>query len=150
VACQSGYNSDIVGKSGGVLQKIKSESVLKSLLSPDTDQALLKLSENYRKEVNGGGKVYGAIQLISRYPAQIVVYSETSICLYDSLLKHKSTIVSWDATGEIIKQSNSSKLLYYELRITLPDVVAEDSIIPITFMIISAHAVHRQLSLPKY
>jgi len=97
--------------------------VLKSLLSSDADQGLLKLNEHYRKQVNGDRKVEGAIQLISRYPAQIAVYAETFIRLYDSLLKHKNIIFSWDATGGIIKQSNCSKLLYYELNITLPGVV---------------------------
>jgi len=42
--------------------------VLKSLLSPDADQGLLKLSEHDRKQVNGDSKLEGAIQLISRHP----------------------------------------------------------------------------------
>jgi hypothetical protein len=137
---QNGRNYDVVGKSRGVLQKIKSESVLESLLSPDADQGLVKLNEQYRKEVNSGGKVEGAIQAISRYPCQVVVYSESSIRLYDALLKHKNIVISWDATGGIIKQSNSLRLLYYEFSMTLPGIVKEDSIIPITYMISDAHS----------
>ncbi|CAF4583183.1 unnamed protein product [Rotaria socialis] len=110
-----GQNYDGIGKNRDVLRKIKSE-------------------------VNPSGKIKGAIQSISKYPCQIIVYSESSIRLFDALLKHNNVILSWDATGSIIKETNSHRLLYYELSITLPGIVKEDSIVPITFMISDAHA----------
>ncbi|CAF4803751.1 unnamed protein product [Rotaria sp. Silwood1] len=137
---RQGRNYDATGKSRAILQKIKSEAVTESLISPDADDGLLKLNEQYRNEVHAGGKVPGVIQSISKYPCQVIVFSESSIRLYDALLKHKNIVVSWDATGSIIKQNNSLQLLYYELSMTLPGVVTQDSIIPITFMISDAHA----------
>ena len=72
----------------------------------------------------------GAIQAYSRFPSHIIVYSESPIRLYDELLKYKDVVISWDATGgSIIKQTESSQMLYYELSMTLPGVVSEDSII---------------------
>ena len=135
-----GKNYDGIGKSRDILRKIKSEGVMESLLAPDVDQSLLKLLEKFQSEVNRDGKIKGAIQYISKYPCQIIVYSESSIRLFDALLNHKHVILSWDATGSIIKETNSHRLLYYELSVTLPGVVNEDSIIPITFMISDAHA----------
>ena len=41
----------------------------------------------------------------------------------------------------IQEKRNSPRLLYYELSITLPGIVSEDSIVPITFMVSDAHSV---------
>jgi hypothetical protein len=134
-------NYDSTGKSRNILRKIKSEGVIESLLAADVDQALFKLYEKFQDEVNVDGKVKGAIQQISKYPCQIIVFTESSIRLFDTLMKHRDVVLSWDATGGIIQEKkNSPRLLYYELSITLPGIVTEDSIIPITFMISDAHA----------
>jgi hypothetical protein len=134
-------NYDAVGKSRNILRKIKSEGVIESLLSPDIDQAIFKLYERFQDEVNPDGKIHGAIQQISKYPCQIIVFTESSIRLFDTLMKHQNVVLSWDATGSIIQEKqNSPRLLYYELSITLPGIVTQDSIIPITFMISDAHA----------
>jgi hypothetical protein len=134
-------NYDSTGKSRNILRKIKSEGVIESLLAADFDQALFKLYEKFQDEVNVDGKVKGAIQQISKYPCQIIVFTESSIRLFDTLMKHRDVVLSWDATGGIIQEKkNSPRLLYYELSITLPGIVTEDSIIPITFMISDAHA----------
>jgi hypothetical protein len=122
------------------LRKIKSEGVVESLLAPEVDEGLFKLYEHFRNEVNADGKVKGGIQQICKFPCQIIVYSDSSIRLFDTLLNYKNVIISWDATGSIIKQKNKSQLLYYELSISLPGIVNEDSIIPVTFMISDAHA----------
>ena len=136
---RKGRNYDSTGKSRAILQKIKSEQVAETLLAPDVEEGLYKLNEKYRKEINGGGKVAGAIQLISRLPRQVVVFTDASIRLYDALLKHKNVIISWDATGSVIKQTSSKQILYYELSMTLPGVVTQDSIIPISFMLSDDH-----------
>ncbi|CAF4724585.1 unnamed protein product, partial [Rotaria sp. Silwood2] len=137
---KKGQNYDGIGKTRSILRKIKSEGVTESLLAPDVDQALFKLFEKFQAEINPEGKVAGVIQFISKYPSQIIAYSETSIRLFDVPLKHKNVTVSWDATGSIIKETSSRRLLYYELSITLLGIVNEDSIVPITFMISDAHA----------
>jgi hypothetical protein len=150
---RKGRNYDSIGTSRNTLRKIKSEGVIESLLSADVDASLWKLLEQFQREVNPGGKVKGAIQILSKYPCQVVVFSETSIRLFAALLKHKNVVLSWDATGSIIKHSNAHRMLYYELTITLPGVVNEDSIVPITFMISDAHAllnVTTWLELFKY
>ncbi|CAF2908496.1 unnamed protein product [Rotaria sp. Silwood2] len=137
---KKGQNYDGISKTHSILCKIKSEGVTESLLAPDVDHALFKLFEKFQAEINPDGKVAGVIQFISKYPSQIIAYSETSIRLFDVLLKHKNVTVSWDATGSIIKEKSSRRLLYYELGITLLGIVNEDSIVPITFMISDAHA----------
>ena len=134
-------NYEIVGRSRNILRKIKSEGVIESLLAPDVDQGLSKLREQFRNEVNIAGTVKGAIQQISKYPCQITVFSESSIRLFDNLIHQKDVVIAWDATGSVIQEGkNSPRLLYYELSMTLPGIVSEDSIVPITFMISDAHA----------
>ena len=50
-------------------------------------------------------------------------------------------VIAWDATDGIIQESkNSPRLLYYELSMTLPGIVSENRIVPITFMISDDHA----------
>jgi hypothetical protein len=134
-----GRNYDGIGKTQSILRKIKSENCLESLLAPDAEQGLCKLFEKFRSEINPDGKVKGVIQYISKYPSKIIAYSETSIRLYDTLLKHNNVILSWDATGSIIKETSTRHLLYYELSISLPGIVNENSIVPVTFMISDAH-----------
>lgn len=135
-----GNNYDGIGKSRDVLRKIKSEGALESLLSPDVDKSLKYLRIEFEKLYYPQGPLSGAIHQICIYPRKIIVYSESTIRLFDTLLQHKNVILSWDATGSIIKEKNKHRLLYYELSITLPGVVNEDSIVPITFMISEAHA----------
>ena len=107
-----GRNYDGIGTSRSTFRKIKSEGVIESLLSPAVDDSLSK----FQKDVNPGGKVKGTIQILSKYPRQIVVFSETSIRLFDALLKNKNVDLSWDATGSIIKEKQqTSRMLYYEL-----------------------------------
>lgn len=137
---RKGRNYDGIGKSRNTLRKIKSEGVIESLLSPVVDEGIFKLLEQFRRDINGDGRVKGAIQFFSKYPCQIIVFSESSIRLFDALVKHRNVVISWDATGSIIKESNAHRNLYYELSITLPGVVREDSIVPVTFMISDAHA----------
>ncbi|CAF3205771.1 unnamed protein product [Rotaria sp. Silwood2] len=133
-------NYDNVGKSRCILSKIKSEGAMEYLLASDVDQGLFKLLEKFKAEVNPNGIIKGAIQFISKYPCQIIIYSESSIRLFDTLIKHKNTILSWDATGSVIKEKGLNRLLYYEMSITLPGVVNQDSIVPITIMISNSHA----------
>lgn len=138
---RAGNNYDVVGKSRSIFRKIKSEGSLESLLAADIDQGVWKLYERFHGEVNVDGKVTGAIQYVSKFPCQIIVFSETSIRLFADLLKQNNVVVSWDATGSIIQErKNKPRLLYYELSVTLPGLVTEDSIVPITFMISDAHA----------
>ena len=139
-AQKKGQNYDRIGKSRDTLRKIKSEGVIESLLSPDVDQAVGKLLDKFQSEITTSGKVKGAIQVLHKYPCQVIVYSESSIRLFDALLQQKNVVVSWDATGSVLKQSGPHRLLYYELSITLPGIVTDDSIVPITFMISDAHA----------
>lgn len=138
---RQGNNYDIVGKSRNILRKIKSEGFVESLIAADVDEGVYKLCEKFQKEVNVDGKVVGAIQCISKYPYQVVVFSESSIRLFDALIKEKNVVLSWDATGSVVQERRDRpKLLYYELSITLPGLVSEDSIIPLTFMVSNSHA----------
>ncbi|CAF1488393.1 unnamed protein product, partial [Adineta steineri] len=141
LAERNANNYDNSGKSRSIIRKIKSESVIESLLAQDVDQSVYKLCKQYQGEVNIDGKVKGAIQQISKYPCQIIVYTESSIRLFDRLIRLKNAVLSWDATGGVLQEkSDSPRLLYYELSMTLPGLVTEDTIVPITFMISDAHA----------
>ncbi|CAF4076111.1 unnamed protein product [Adineta steineri] len=105
-----------------------------------TRNIIAKIKSEGVNKVNPDGKITGAIQQVSKYPCQIIVYTESSIRLFDALMKQENVVLSWDATGGIIQEKlNSPRLLYYELSITLPGVVKEDSIVPVTFMISDAH-----------
>ena len=135
------FNYDATGKSRSILRKIKSEPAVQSLLSSDVDESISRLREKFQHGVNADDKVPGAIQQICKYPCQIIVFTESSIRLFDTLLSYKNVVLSWDATGSVIQdKKNSPRLLYYELSITLPGLVSEDSIVPITFMFSNAHS----------
>ncbi len=134
-------NYERVGKSRKVLRKIKSEGTCESLLAPDVDYGLSKLYDKFKNEINIDGKVTGAIQLICKHPSKIIIFTETSIRLFDSLINQKNVSISWDATGAIIREkTNSPKYLYYELTMTLPGITLEDGLIPISCMISSSHS----------
>ncbi|CAF5175463.1 unnamed protein product, partial [Rotaria magnacalcarata] len=62
-------------------------------------------------------------------------FTEASIRLYDSIVNCPEYVLSWDATGGIVKNSSSKQCLYYELTITHPNIVDEDSLVPLTFML---------------
>ncbi|CAF4649122.1 unnamed protein product, partial [Rotaria magnacalcarata] len=48
---------------------------------------------------------------------------KASIRLYDSIVNCPESVLSWDATGGIVKNSSSKQCLYYELTITHPKIV---------------------------
>ncbi len=134
-------NYDRSGNSRNVIRKIKSEGIKQSLLGEDVDEGLYNLHKKYEAEVNIHGKLKGAIQNISKYPCQIIVYTESSIRLFDQLIRLKNCVLSWDATGGVVQEKkNSPRFLYYELSMSLPGLASEDSIVPITFMISACQA----------
>lgn len=75
---RKGRNYDGIGTSRNTLRKIISEGVTESLLSPVVDDSLSKLLGQFQKDINPGGIVKSAIQILSRYPCQVIVFSETS------------------------------------------------------------------------
>jgi len=87
-------NYDRSGKSRNVIRKIKSEGIKQSLLGEDVDEGLYNLHKKYEAEVNIHGKLKGAIQNISKYPCQIIVYTESSIRLFDQLIRLKNCVLS--------------------------------------------------------
>ena len=135
------FNYDATGKSRSILRKIKSEPAVQSLLSSDVDESIARLREKLQHDVNADGKVLDAIKQIFKYPCQIIVFTESSIRLFDTLLSYKNVVLSWDATGSVIQdKKNSPRLLHYELSIMLSGLVSEDSIVPVTFMLSNAHS----------
>ncbi|CAF4240825.1 unnamed protein product [Rotaria sp. Silwood2] len=69
-----GYNYDGIGRSRDIFTKIKSENVNEALLASDVDEAIHKLHERFKNEINISGKVQGAIQVVSKHPCQIIVF----------------------------------------------------------------------------
>jgi hypothetical protein len=62
---------------------------------------------------------------------------ESSIRLYDAIVADSNSVLSWDAIGGLVKcfPSTKKQILYYGLTLAHPDVVNEDTLIPITFML---------------
>ncbi|CAF1348975.1 unnamed protein product [Adineta steineri] len=135
-----GGNFDLTGKSTATIKTIKHEAIAESLLSKDVESGLSNLLTDFRNTINNDGIIRGAIQQVSRHPRKIIVCTEESIRLYDKLLNYPDAIISWDATGSVVKQYDGQRLLYYELTMTLPNVVKEYSLVPISFMISDSHS----------
>lgn len=132
---RQGFNYDKTGKSRKVFKKIKAEAIAESLLSPNVYSGILQLHDKLVDETNNKGTVKGALQLVQFRPFCIVAFTEATIRLYDAIVSHPDSVLSWDATGGIIKNSSSKQCLYYELTITQPNIINEDSLIPLTFML---------------
>ncbi|CAF4411170.1 unnamed protein product, partial [Rotaria magnacalcarata] len=67
---------------------------------------------------------------------------KASIRLYDSIVNCPESVLSWDATGGIVKNSSSKQCFYYELPITHPNIAfphKKDSF-PRPAIILSDHA----------
>ncbi|CAF4046711.1 unnamed protein product [Rotaria sp. Silwood2] len=138
------FNYDFTGKSKAIFKKIKAEATANSLLSPDVLSGILQLHDQLANEINHDGIVNGAIQLIQFRPFCTVVFTEASIRLYDTIVSHPETVLSWDATGGIIKNStlSSKQCLYYELTVSHPNIVNEDTLVPLTFMLSESQTLH--------
>lgn len=102
---------------------------------------ILKLHDDLATRVNGDGVIKGILQEIQLRPFFVISFMEASVRLYDALVIKPDTVLSWDATGGIIKNKQSSKqILYYELTLAHPGVVNEDSLIPLTYMLSESHS----------
>ena len=134
---KAGFNYDTTGKSKKIFKKIKSEAVGELVLGANVSDGLLNLHDRLINEINDGGIVKGAMQCVQLRPSFCVyVFTEASIRLYDALVNLPDSVISWDATGGIVQYTAGSKqILYYEMTITHPNIVAEDSLIPLTFML---------------
>lgn len=135
-----GNNFDSTGTSAATIRTIKQEAVLELSVPFDVETSLSHLHNDLKANINRNGTIKGAIQEIGRHPRRIIVYTEASIRLYDRLMAYPETVISWDATGGIVKQSGTRRVLYYELTITLPGVTKENSLVPLTFMISDTHS----------
>lgn len=97
---------------------------------------ILKLYDHQASHVNNDGIIKGILQQVQLRPFCVIAFMETSIRLYDALVANPNTVLSWDATGGIVKTQQSAKqVLYYELTLAHPNVASEDSLIPITYML---------------
>ena len=132
-----GFNYDATGKSKKVFKKIKAEATSQSLLSPDVTSSILQLHDKLIEEINNDGIISGALQVVQYRPFCVIAFTEASIRLYDALVSLPATVLSWDATGGIIKDSaiSNKQCLYYELTVSHPNIVNEDTLIPLTFML---------------
>ncbi|CAF1396575.1 unnamed protein product [Adineta ricciae] len=132
---KKGFNHDTTGKTKKVFKKIKAETVSDSLLAPDVTSSILKLHDELIKRINCAGVVPGALQIVQSRPFCTIVFTEASIRLYDAIIAHKDSVLSWDATGGVVKNFGSKQVLYYELTLSHPNIVNEDSLIPLTCML---------------
>jgi hypothetical protein len=134
---KKGFNYDATGKTKKVFKKIKVEATAGTLLSPNVSLAITALCDKLDAEINNDGAISGVIQRVQTRPFCVWAFTEASVRLYDSIVSHPESVLSWDATGGIIKntESTSKQCLYYELTLSHPDIVDEDSLIPLTFML---------------
>jgi hypothetical protein len=135
-----GNNFDLTGTSMSTIRTIKQEAMFQSLMPLNVETSLSNMYTKFQQTINKNGTVNGAIQVISQHPRKVIVFTEASVRLYDKLMAFPNTVISWDATGGIVKQSGSKRVLYYELTITLPGVIKENSLVPVTFMISDSHS----------
>ncbi|CAF1538595.1 unnamed protein product [Didymodactylos carnosus] len=136
---KSAFNYDFTGSTRKTFKKIKAEATVDTLLDPDEGKSLDELYKSTMAQINPGGKVPGALQVVCRHPLHLIVHTEASIRLFDCLVSSPHSIISWDATGSVVKAKNGKTILYYELTMTQSNVVEENSLIPITFMISESH-----------
>ena len=102
---------------------------------------IVQLHDQLAAQVNSNGIIKGILQEVQLRPFCTIAFMEASIRLYDALIASPHTVLSWDATGGIIKNKQSSKqILYYELTLAHPNVVNEDTLIPLTFMLSESHS----------
>jgi hypothetical protein len=135
-----GNNFDLTGTSMSTIRTIKQEAMMQSSMPFNVETSLSNMFMEFQETINQNGIVKGAIQVISRHPRKVIVFTEASVRLYNTLMAFPDTIISWDATGGIVKQSGIQRVLYYELTVTLPGVTKENSLVPITFMISDSHS----------
>ncbi|CAM4852005.1 unnamed protein product [Rotaria magnacalcarata] len=121
---KKGFNSDATAKSKKVFKKIKAETNAESLLSPDTSLGILQLHDKLAQEMNSEGMIKGALQIVQFRPFCVVAFTETPIRLYDFIVNCPEPVLSWDATGGIVKNSSSKQCLYYELTMTHPNIIS--------------------------
>ena len=139
---KKGFNYDSTGKSKKIFKKIKAKATAESLLSSDVTLGILQLHDQLADEINNGGLISGALQLVQFRPFCTVVFTEASIHLYDKIVSHPETITSWDAIGGIIRNTllSSRQYLYYEMTVSHPNVLNEDTLVPLTFMLSESQA----------
>lgn len=134
---KQGFNFDATGTKKTVFKTIKATATLETLLSPNISESISALHDKLHVEVNSDGKVSGVLQRVQTRPFCVWAFTEASIRLYDAIVSHPESVLSWDATGGIIKNTDTSskQCLYYELTMSHPNIVDEDSLIPLTFML---------------
>ncbi|CAF3269861.1 unnamed protein product [Rotaria sp. Silwood2] len=120
---RKGFNYDRTGKSRKIFKKIKAEATAESLLAPNVTSGILQLHDQLLDQINNDGIIKGAIQLVQLRPFCIVAFTEASLRLYDVIVSKPDTVLSWDATGGVIKNTTSRQCLYYELTVSHPNIV---------------------------
>jgi hypothetical protein len=112
-------------------------------INPLTVTGILHLHDQLVDKINSDGTVKGALQLVQLRPFFVVSYMESSVRLYDTIATHPNSVLSWDATGGIVKcfPSTNKQILYYELTLAHPNMVNEDTLIPLTFTV-AAKIIH--------
>ena len=130
-----GFNYDATGKSKLIFKKIKAEVVAESLLSPNITSSILQLHDELVLRTNPDGILPGSLQFVQLRPFCATAFTEASIRLYDAIVAHKDSVLSWDATGGVVKNTAPRAIFYYELTMTHPNIVYEDSLVPLTFML---------------
>ncbi|CAF1120453.1 unnamed protein product, partial [Didymodactylos carnosus] len=70
----------------------------------------------------------------------VIVFTEASLRLYNALVHQPGTVVSWDATGSIVRNNNNDLRLCYELTLSVSNTAPHDRSIPISFLISSDHS----------
>ncbi|CAF4271109.1 unnamed protein product [Rotaria magnacalcarata] len=109
--------------------------LIRMQLASRKNLGILQLHDKLAQEMNSEGIIKGALQIVQFRPFCVVAFTEASIRLYDSIVNCPESVLSWDATGGIAKNSSSKQCLYYELTIIHPNIVDEDSLVPLAFML---------------
>ncbi|CAF1547831.1 unnamed protein product, partial [Didymodactylos carnosus] len=123
------------------LKKIKADFKSQAYKAQNEDDSIRHIQQKWLEKLSEAKYVGGAIQFCSTIPSLIViVFTEASLRLYNALVHQPGTVVSWDATGSIVRNNNNDLRLYYELTLSVPNTAPHDRLIPISFLIPSDHS----------
>jgi hypothetical protein len=76
---------------------------MQSSMPFNVETSLSNMFIEFQETINQNGIVRGTIQVISQHPRKVIVFTEASVRLYNTLMAFPDTIISWDATDGIVK-----------------------------------------------
>ena len=120
-----------------ILRKVKSQYLAKRRFNDDMWEDIVITKKTYDSTIKGKA-IDGYIQMISRYPIVIHMYSEEQLLILKSIDKNKLTL-HLDATGSVVRKIDRDQKLFLYYALTLRHPQMKISPIPVAEMLSSNH-----------